>query len=74
VGGSKSVEVFPPNSREPSNSIKVFGTGISALAIDNAGNLYVGTDVSVSVYEPGAKTPATTFTIPGHVGGLALSP
>jgi sugar lactone lactonase YvrE len=74
VGGNKSIAVFPPNSTKPSRIIKVSTTGISALAIDAGGHLYVGMNDSVSVYEPGAKKPTTTFEIPGHVGGLTLSP
>ncbi len=74
VGGTKSIAIFAPNATKPSRVIKVYGTGISALAIDANGYLYVGTNESVAVYAPGAKKPETTFNIPGHVGGIALSP
>ena len=74
VGGTKTIAIFAPNTTKPSRIIKITGTAISALALDAVGNLYVGMDESVSVYPPGAKKPANTFTIPGHVGGLALSP
>lgn len=74
VGGTKSIAIFPPNATKPSRIMKVAGTGISALALDAAGDLYVGMDYTVSVYTPNTKKPATTFTIPGHVGGIAVSP
>lgn len=73
VGGTTSIAIFAPNTTKPSRVIKITGTGISALALDAAGDLYVGTDESISVYAPGTKKPANTFTIPGHVGGIALS-
>ncbi|MGA8535743.1 MAG: hypothetical protein WB615_16665 [Candidatus Tumulicola sp.] len=74
VGGTKSIAIFPPNATKPSRVIKISGTGVSALALDAAGELYVGMNETVSVYAPGAKKPANTFTIPGHVGGISVSP
>jgi sugar lactone lactonase YvrE len=72
VGGA-SIAVYPPNSHKPSRKILV-PHGVAALAIGSDGELYVGSFESVLEYAPNAKTPSITFTVPGHVGGLALSP
>ena len=74
VGGAKSIAIFPPNATKPSRTIKIVGTAVSALAFDALGDLYVGMNDTVSVYAAGAKKPANTFTIPGHVGGISVSP
>jgi ligand-binding sensor domain-containing protein len=77
VGGNKTVAVYPPNSQRASRTIKVPKEQlVDALTVNANGELYVGTSgrfESVSEYAPGAKKPRTTFDIPGHVGGLALT-
>jgi sugar lactone lactonase YvrE len=72
VGGGY-IAVYPPNSRKPVRTI-VVPHGVSALALGSDGELYVGSFESVLEYAPHAKNPTISFGIPGHVGGLALSP
>jgi sugar lactone lactonase YvrE len=72
VGGNY-IAVYPPNSRKPARTINV-PHGVAALTLGSNGELYVGSFESVLEYAPHAKNPTTTFGIPGHVGGLALSP
>ncbi len=73
AGGNNSVVVYPPSSQTPARTIDV-QQGVSAIAVDASGELYVGTFGAVAVYAPGAKKPTTSLSIPGHAGGLALSP
>jgi sugar lactone lactonase YvrE len=72
VGGGY-IAIYPPNSKKPARTITV-AHGVSALAIGSNGELFVGSFESVLEYAPHAKNPQITFGIPGHVGGLALSP
>ena len=73
VGGNNSIAVYAPNSQKPARTINL-QQGVAAVTVDANGELYVGTFGAVSEYAPGAKKPTTSFPIPGHVGGLALTP
>jgi sugar lactone lactonase YvrE len=72
VGGGY-IAVYPPNSQKPARTI-IVPHGVAALTLGSNGELYVGSFESVLEYAPHAKNPKISFGIPGHVGGLALSP